>query len=66
MTIPVLNEEGDVIEDHDCESKPQVCWKVFAFHGSCISAFGEEGGHSGLGRSDSEFGVILFFWIVPS
>ncbi|XP_021139130.2 F-box/WD repeat-containing protein 10 [Columba livia] len=23
VTVPVLNEEGDVIEDHDCESKPQ-------------------------------------------
>lgn len=45
VTVPVLNEEGDVIEDHDCESKPQVCWKVFAFQGSCISAFGQEGGH---------------------
>ncbi|XP_065709517.1 F-box/WD repeat-containing protein 10-like [Patagioenas fasciata] len=23
VTVPVLNEEGDVIEGHDCESKPQ-------------------------------------------
>lgn len=54
VTIPQLNEEGDVIEveGQSWGSKTTVCWKLFAFCGSCISAFGEEGGHGGLGRQD--------------
>lgn len=49
VTIPQLNEEGDVIEvkGHNGGSKMKVCWKLFAFHGSCISVFGEKGGHGG-------------------
>lgn len=54
VTIPQLNEEGDVIEAKgpNWESKTEVCWKLFVFHGSCISVFGEEGGHGGLGGQD--------------
>ena len=73
VTIPQLNEEGDVIEvkGRNCGSKTKVCWKLFAFRGTCISVFGEEGGHGGLGRQDSEFGVALLFshscfWLAPS
>lgn len=62
VTVPQLNEEGDVIEmeSHNWGSKTKVYWKLLAFHGSCISVFGEEGGH-GLGRQDSEFRVALLF-----
>lgn len=62
VTVPQLNEEGDVIEmeGHNWGSNTKVYWKLLAFHGSCISVFGEEGGH-GLGRQDSEFRVALLF-----
>jgi len=39
VTIPQLNEEGDVIEvtGHDWGSKTKVCGKLFAFHRFCVS-----------------------------
>lgn len=54
VTIPQLNEEGDVIKEqgHDRESITKVRWKLFAFAGSRISVFGEEGGNGGLGGQD--------------
>lgn len=43
VTIPQLDEEGEVtpVKDNDSESQVKVGWKVFAFPRSCTPVSGE-------------------------
>lgn len=46
VQIPQLNDEGEVIEVKEKEQKKRrrskVCWRLFACHGCCMPAFGDE------------------------